>query len=202
MPKVLSVVRSGGIWYNKNQPEESSVTVRRDEWLQAFCYDISFAKIHGKETCFDMKINEGMFAVKLYELERQYGRMQSRLRLCQQDDHQKIRQELQRVMEEYQEDELLLNNVENSRSPAVAALAGAQLDYSRRAEEILEQELPEYLRDEDGSAPEEGAKHQAEAAALYAEYAIDFAVQSMRYALMTALKAMDMQMDSEEAKTE
>lgn len=150
-----------------------------------------------------MKLSEGMFAVKLYELERQYGRMQSRLRLCQQDDHQKIRQELQRVMEEYQEDELLLlNNVENSRSPAVAALAGAQLDYSRRAEEILEQELPEYLRDEDGSAPEEGAKHQAEAAALYAEYAIDFAVQSMRYALMTALKAMDMQMDSEEAKTE
>ena len=150
-----------------------------------------------------MKIKEGMFAVKLYELERQYGRMQSRLRLCQQDDHQKIRQELQRVMEEYQEDELLLlNNVENSRSPAVAALAGAQLDYSRRAEEILEQELPEYIQDEDGSAPEEGAKHQAEAAALYAEYAIDFAVQSMRYALMTALKAMDMQMDSEEAKTE
>ena len=150
-----------------------------------------------------MKINEGMFAVKLYELERQYGRMQSRLRLCQQDDHQKIRQELQRVMEEYQEDELLLlNNVENSRSPAVAALAGAQLDYSRRAEEILEQKQLQYLRDEDGSAPEEGAKHQAEAAALYAEYAIDFAVQSMRYALMTALKAMDMQMDSEEAKTE
>ena len=150
-----------------------------------------------------MKINEGMFAVKLYELERQYGRMQSRLRLCQQYDHQKIRQELQRVTEEYQEDELLLlNNVENSRSPAVAALADAQLDYSRRAEKILEQELPEYLQDEDGSAPEEGAEHQAEAAALYAEYAIDFAVQSMRYALMTALKAMDMQMDSEEAKTE
>lgn len=90
-----------------------------------------------------MKINEGMFAVKLYELERQYGRMQSRLRLCQQDDHQKIRQELQRVMEEYQEDELLLlNNVENSRSPAVAALAGAQLDYSRRAEEILSRNSP------------------------------------------------------------
>lgn len=150
-----------------------------------------------------MKLSEGMFAVKLYELEREYGRMQSRLRLCQQDGHQKIRQELQRVTEEYQEDELLLlNNVENSRSPAVAALADAQLDYSSRAEKILEQELPEYLQDEDGSAPEEGAEHQAEAAALYAEYAIDFAVQSMRYALMTALKAMDMQMDSEEGKKE
>ena len=152
---------------------------------------------------FQYEVKRRMFAVKLYELEREYGRMQSRLRLCQQDGHQKIRQELQRITEEYQEDELLLlNNVENSRSPAVAALADAQLDYSRRAEKILEQELPEYLRDEDGSAPEEGAEHQAEAAALYAEYAIDFAVQSMRYALMTALKAMDMQMDSEEGKKE
>ena len=51
-----------------------------------------------------MKLSEGMFAVKLYELEREYGRMQSRLRLCQQDGHQKIRQELQRITEEYQED--------------------------------------------------------------------------------------------------
>ena len=39
-----------------------------------------------------MKLNEGMFAIKLYELEQQYGRMQSRLRLCQQEDHPKIRQ--------------------------------------------------------------------------------------------------------------
>ena len=117
-----------------------------------------------------MKIKEGMFAVKLYELEQQYGRMQSRLHLCQQDDHQKIRRELQRATEEYQEDELLLKkNVENSRSPAVAALAEAQLEYSRRVKEIYDR-----------------------------EYAIDFAVQSMRYALMTTLKAIDTQMDTEE----
>ena len=95
-----------------------------------------------------MKIKEGMFAVKLYELEQQYGRMQSRLHLCQQDDHQKIRRELQRATEEYQEDELLLKkNVENSRSPAVAALAEAQLEYSRRVKEIYDRELPEYFQE-------------------------------------------------------
>ena len=66
-----------------------------------------------------MKLNEGMFAAKLYELEQQYGRMQSRLRLCQQEDHKKIRQELQRASDEYRENELLLkSNVESSRSPA------------------------------------------------------------------------------------
>ena len=146
-----------------------------------------------------MKPNEGMFAVKLYELEQQYGRMQSRLRLCQQEDHAKIRQELQMATDEYKENELTLQrNVEGSRSPAVAALAGAQLAYYRAAGKILEQELPDYLRSETSSASED----KAEAAALYGEYAIDFAVQSTRYALIAALQAMDLQMSAEEQKEE
>ena len=135
-----------------------------------------------------MKLKEGMFAVKLYELEQQYGRMQSRLQICQQDDHKKIRQELQKAADEYKENELLLkSNVESSRSLAVAALAEAQLKYSQRVKNILEEEMPEYLYSETGT--KEGK--MAEAAGLYAEYAIDFAVQSMKYALMAALKAID-----------
>ena len=71
-----------------------------------------------------MKFSQGIFAIKLYELEQQYGHMQSRLRLCQQADQPKIRQELQRTEDEYRENELLLQeNVKGSRSPAVAALA-------------------------------------------------------------------------------
>ena len=142
-----------------------------------------------------MKLKEGMFAIKLYELEQQYGRTQTRLRLCQQEDHPKIRQELQKTADEYRENELMLQkNVAGSRSPAVAALARAQLDYFRRARKILEQDLPDYLCSEINTPSE----NQAEATALYAEYAIDFAVQSMRYALLSVLKAMDLQMSSEE----
>lgn len=48
-----------------------------------------------------MKLYEGMFAIKLYELEQEYGRMQSRLRLCQREDHPKIQQELQKATDEY-----------------------------------------------------------------------------------------------------
>lgn len=146
-----------------------------------------------------MKQNTGLFAIKLYELEQQYGRMQSRLRLCQQDDHPKIRQELQTAIDEYKENELLLQrNVEGSRSSAVAALAQAQLKYFRTVREILERELPESLHSEANTSSED----RAEAAALYTEYAIDFAAQSMRYALISALKAMDLQLSSEEKKEE
>ncbi len=146
-----------------------------------------------------MKLNEGMFAIKLYELEQQYGRMQSRLRLCQQEDHPKIQQELQKATDEYKENELLLQkNVEGSRSQAVAALAGAQLEYYKTVRKILEQELPEYLHCETSTSPED----RTEATALYAEYAIDFAVQSTRYALIAALKALDLQMSWEEQKEE
>ena len=146
-----------------------------------------------------MKLSEGIFAVKLYELEQQYGRMQSRLRLCQKEDHSKIRQELQKATDEYKENELLLeSNVEGSRSPAVAALAGAQLKYYKTVREILEQELPDYLRSEKNTTAED----KAEAAALYGEYAIDFAIQSTRYALIAALKAVDLQMSVDEQKEE
>lgn len=146
-----------------------------------------------------MNLNEGMFAIKLYELEQQYGRVQSRLRICQKEEHPKIRQELQKAADEYKENELLLQkNIEGSRSPAVAALAGAQLEYYKTVRKILEQDLPDYLHSEASSALE----NNTEAASLYAEYAIDFAVQSARYALIAALKAMDLQMSAEEQKEE
>ena len=137
-----------------------------------------------------MKRSEGLFVIKLYELEQQYGRMQSRLRLCQQEDHPKIRQELQKATDEYKENEILLQkNVEGSRSPAVAALAGAQLEYYRTIRKILEQELPDYLRSETSTSSED----KTEAAALYGEYAIDFAAQSMRHALIAVMSAAILQ---------
>ena len=42
---------------------------------------------------------------------------------------------------------------------------------------------------------------QAEAASLYGEYAIDFAAQAMRHALLAALSAIDLQMNCEERES-
>ena len=137
-----------------------------------------------------MEVGQGIFAVKLCELEQEYGRLQSRIHLFQEKDPERVSQELERLVDEYQERKLLLEErIRSCRSPAVAALAQAQLEFGQRAERILQEDLPAAVKESGRSA----AESQAEAVALYAEYAVDFATQAMRYALTTALAAMVLQ---------
>ncbi len=142
-------------------------------------------------------MSTGILSIKLYELEKSYGQMQSRLRLCQEAEQDKIHRELQELKDEYEEKNYLLEqNAENSRSPAVTALSEEQVNFFKKAENIIKNELPQYLHSEAADA----AETNAEAYALYAEYAIDFAVQSMRYALIAAMKAIDAQTQLEKEK--
>ena len=146
-----------------------------------------------------MHTGNGSFDNKLWDLEEQYGQTISRLRLYQRKSHGEVRQELQAVWQEYRENELLMQkNVAGSRSPAVAALAEAQLEYDLRIQHILRSELPGYLHGENTGRTED----QAEAASLYGEYAIDFAAQAMRHALLAVLSAVDLEMSCEEQKME
>ena len=67
---------------------------------------------------------EGVFAIKLSQLEHQCGQTLTRLRLYQERDHQKIREELKQIFGESRENEHLLQKAVNTgRSPAVAAQA-------------------------------------------------------------------------------
>lgn len=144
-----------------------------------------------------MNLNQDMFAVKICELEKQYELMQSRLELCRRENHGEIRRELDRMLAEYKEAEALLEHRErNSRSPGAAALSGIWLDYFRQADQIVKKDLPRSLHSE----LSDEAQDKAVAGALYAEYAIDVAVQSMRYALIAVMKAIDAQMDCDEKK--
>ena len=97
-----------------------------------------------------MELRDGMFAVKLCELEHQYGLLRSRLELCQGADHEKIRHLLADVLDDYRENALLLEqSAEGCRSPAVAELAGVQRDYSKRMEELLRDRLPRLMHGEE-----------------------------------------------------
>lgn len=144
-----------------------------------------------------MNINQEIFAVKLYEMEQEYGKLQSRIRICGQEDHDKILEELKKTTDEYKEYSLILQkSAENSRSPAVAELSRAQLEYSRKMEQLLKGELEKEMHSEGNSLPED----KAEAITLYSEYALDLASQAMRYALIASLSAMDLQLKAEEQK--
>ena len=144
-----------------------------------------------------MNINQEIFAVKLYEMEQEYGKLQSRIRICGQEDHDKILEELKKTTDEYKEYSLILQkSAENSRSPAVAELSRAQLEYSWKMEQLLKGELEKEMHSEGNSLPED----KAEAITLYSEYALDLASQAMRYALIASLSAMDLQLKAEEQK--
>lgn len=147
-----------------------------------------------------MDINQELLAVKLYEMEKQYGKLLSRIRICGQEDREKLQGELEKAIDEYREHALTLQkDVENSRSKAVAELARTQLECSRKMEELLRDgKLEEYLHSADSSRAED----RAEAVSLYAEFAIDYAVQTIQYALISALSAMEMQLDADKPKGE
>lgn len=137
-----------------------------------------------------MNMDESVFAVKLYEMEEQYGKLQCRIRICGQESGDKIHEELCRAQEEYKENTLLLEEkVRLSRSEAVTRLLQAQLDYRKKTGEIKDKEMVNELCSDDKTSG--GAR--AEADMLYAEFAIDFATLAMQQALISALAAMDRQ---------
>lgn len=145
-----------------------------------------------------MGLKHGIFAVKLCELEREYGRLQSRIHLLQAKEPTQVQEELERLLDEYRERKYLLDErVQASRSPVVAALAQAQLEFAAHAEQILTDDLPNEMRGRNQS----DAEDRAEAMSLYAEYAIDFATQAMRYALIASLSAIVLQQKAEHKTT-
>ena len=65
-----------------------------------------------------MDIDKSVFAYKLYEMEEQYGKLQCRIRICEQGDRQKIHSELEKAEDEYKENTLFLEKKARAcRSP-------------------------------------------------------------------------------------
>lgn len=135
-----------------------------------------------------MNIDDSVFAVKLYEMEEQYGKLQCRIRICEQGGRDKIHSELQKAREEYKENTLLLEEkARTCRSQAVSRLSQAQLDYRYKIGAIMKKQIIGDLHTRDSSPQED----EEEADMLYAEFAMDFATLAMQQALISALTALD-----------
>ena len=133
-------------------------------------------------------MEQEIFAAKLGELKKQQDEFMGCLDRFQSADTDSIDQYLRHLNDEYQQNtDFLENSIREGRSPAIVALSEAQLTYYRHMIDILKDKLPECM--------DSGNREQdlAEAVSLYAEYAIDFASQAIRHALMVSLKAIDLQ---------
>lgn len=132
-------------------------------------------------------MEQSAFFVKLCELEEDYQAIRSGLQACQSLDCRALEDALEKVKYQYDHINLFLETcAKNGRSPAVAALSQAQEAYYQRAKQLLEQELPRCFDRTTHSAEEA----QLETQMLYAEYAIDFARQSIYHALVSVLSAL------------
>lgn len=141
-----------------------------------------------------MELQHGMFTAKLQELEREYGRLQNCIRLLQEEPSEQLHQERERLEDECRERALLLDEtVHSCRSPAMARLAQLQRDYAQQTQALLQTGVIKRNPDD----PLIRYQDDAEMMALYTEFAIDFATQSMRYALMAALRAAELQIQAD-----
>ena len=138
-----------------------------------------------------MEAKKSLFAIKLYELEQEYSRMRNRLLFFQKEDRNNISSEIETMNRETKRTASVLQNAaENSRSPIAASFAKAQREYQKSMDRCLSQGLTAYKE----------SSERADTLALYAEYAIDFAVLSMKHALLAAFSAIEMQMSAEETE--
>lgn len=134
-----------------------------------------------------MGIGESVFAVKLCEMEEQYGKLQGRIRILEQENRDRICAELKKAKEEYEESTLLLEEKAKAcRSKAVEKLSRAQLDYREKIGELMKQQIAEDIHSENCSREED----EAEADMLYAEFAMDFATLSVQQAVISAMTAL------------
>lgn len=144
-----------------------------------------------------MSVQQGVFSAKLCEMDEQYERFQARLMTCQQMEHEAIRRECGYMARECRESEYILaQSMKGCRSRAVRRLADIQLEYMKKADDILENDMAEDMSD-----IADRAERRAEASTLYAEFSMDFAVQAMRHAMRAALTAIDAQMDCDEKRS-
>ncbi len=134
-------------------------------------------------------MEEEIFLAKEKELYLEYEAFLKHLSESGKQDHESLQKKIDMLEEKNAEEMKMLQNLsQKSHSNKAAQLAACQLDYVHEMEQIVNKSV---ISNGFDSIQEE----KTEEAALYAEYAIDFAKSSMRLALEAVYKAADLQLN-------
>lgn len=132
-----------------------------------------------------------ILSVKLYELDKKLGQVHSRIRISESASLAQIRAEAEALRNECRENELTRNRLQFSKAGSVSKLAEA---YSE-VEQIVQNAK---ARIGCPSAGDWKDKLSVEEKILFAEYALDFAMQAANRALLISLEAIDTSMTQQE----
>lgn len=133
-----------------------------------------------------------ILSVKLYELDKKLGQVHSRIQMSESANHTQIRAEVEALKKECAESELTLRNkLKFSKAGMVAELAES---YSE-VEQIIHK-----VKEKIGTpaAGQWNDEFSVEEKILFAEYALDFAMQAANHALLISMEALDAQMTQQE----
>ena len=135
-----------------------------------------------------------LFDAKLKKLAEEYRLLADRIAVLEKADHDEIRKARAHLEAEWADTVVdLKNRSRTMRYVTGQQLSAVQLDYCRKAADILHDSVKKSWAAMAGGS-------EADDTVLYAEYAIDFASLAMRHALLAVVSAMDMQLQEEEGK--
>lgn len=142
-----------------------------------------------------MSLKYNPFQSKLQELDQEYHQMEKWIQICHIGTASELAEVKERLMQECREDEQRLKDmVASGRSQVVSSLASVQLEHFRSTADALEH-VTEYFQN---AGEVDGDR--AESTALYAEFALDHAMHTVRSALLAVCLAIEMQMQIEEVE--
>lgn len=137
--------------------------------------------------------HSGISAVKLQEMEKAYLHLQHKMDAYQGESSDAILREIDQMNSDYLEYDLLLREmIQGSRTPLVAQLADVQLNYNQQMQSIMENAAQDHNT----------LDAQAEAAAIFAEFAIDQAIHGMNNALLATMVAVEKQREADQRNKE
>ncbi len=131
--------------------------------------------------------------IKLKEMEQAYFHLQRRMEAYQEESSDIIQREIEQMNADCLEYNRLLSKIiQGSKTPLVARLADAQLNYNQQTQAIMES----------AAHTSETLNAQVEAASIYAEFAIDQAIHGMNNALLAAMVAAEKQREADQNNKE
>lgn len=133
-----------------------------------------------------------ILTIKMYELDKKIGCLQSRIQMSELADHDRIRAEAEELRRECRESEAnLRNRLRFSKNGVVSLLADAYSEIEQTIEKTKEK-----LGTPDLEEP--GEELSMDERILFAEYTLDFAMQAVSQALLVSMETLDTYMSLQE----
>lgn len=134
-----------------------------------------------------------ILSVKLYELDKEFAKLHTRIELSETADLEQIKEEIKVLQKQCKEGKMMLQKqLKYSKAKKVAKISEAY----ERIEEIINETQDGFCHPTSDKWKEELTEEEM---ILLAEYSLDFAIQAANHALLISMESISAQMEIQES---